>query len=323
MNKFIEYWKKYNREIKVGALAMISIFLLFYGFNFLKGVNIFHPSNSYLGVFAEIPGLEEQSPVYIHGYKVGQVEEINYNFTLDSAFVVEVAINRDISLPEGTSMVIIADGLLAGKAIELRFPAQIANQQSPISNQQSAIINQIPHGSYLPTAIQPSLIETLENQLLANINAAVSDVDSLVNDLHAQLEGDHLKAAIANVEQITDELTGVSAELRYMMGHQIPRIVDNADTTIANLNAIIADVKSADLAATVARVDTTLDSVNALISDVRSPDGTIGKLLYDPSLYTDIDATVVSADSLITDLKANPKRYVHFSLFGQREKKKK
>jgi len=100
----------------------------------------------------------------------------------------------------------------------------------------------------------------------------------------------------------------------------VPRIVNNADTAVANLNTVIADIKDADLAATVARVDTAVDGVNGLIADIRSPQGTLGQLIYNKALYNHIDATVISADSLLTDLKAHPKRYVHFSVFGNKEK---
>ena len=105
-----------------------------------------------------------------------------------------------------------------------------------------------------------------------------------------------------------------------MMKTQVPTIVNNADTAIANLNVIVADIKQADLKATVARVDKTVENVNGLVSDVRSQEGTIGQLIYNKSLYNHIDATVISADSLLTDLKAHPKRYVHFSIFGKKDK---
>ena len=104
------------------------------------------------------------------------------------------------------------------------------------------------------------------------------------------------------------------------MAYQVPVIVNNADTAVANLNTIVADIKAANLKATVARVDTAVDGVNALIADVRSQEGTIGQLIYNKSLYNHIDATVISADSLLTDLKAHPKRYVHFSVFGKKDK---
>lgn len=315
-----DFWahlKQYKREIKVGVLATICVFLLFFGFNFLKGVNIFSPTNSYHGTFCNLHGLEEQGAVYIRGHKVGQVDEIDYDFTRDSAFTIDISINSDIVLPEGTQMALISDGLLGGMAIELQIP--MTNDQRLTTNDQQPI----PHGSFLPTTYVPGLMESIQTELLAKVGEAVNDIDSLVLDLQGQLEGDHIKTTLTNVDRISGDLTGVSAKLKGIMNNQVPRIVNNADTAVANLNVVVADIKRADLKSTVARVDKAVDNVNGLITDVRSEDGTLGQLINNKSLYNHIDATVVSADSLLVDLKANPKRYVHFSLFGPREKKKK
>lgn len=309
---------KYAREIKVGALAAVCLFLLFFGFNFLKGKNIFSPTNSYHGRYEHLHGLEEQAPVYIRGHKVGQVDRIHYDFTQDSAFTIDISINKDIALAQGTRMALVSDGLLGGMAVEL----QLANSSLGTGD---ASLNEAAHsniqkGSFLPTAFVPGLMESLQGELLAHVDEAVQEVDSLVASLRSQLEGDHLKATLTNVDRISGDLTGVSLKLKGMMQHEVPSIVHNADTAIANLNSIVSDLKQADLAATVARVDTAVDNVNGLIADVRSQDGTLGQLIYNKSLYNHIDATVVSADSLLVDLKAHPKRYVHFSLFGKKDK---
>ena len=287
---------KHAREIKVGILAAVCIFLLIFGLNFLKGVNIFSPTNSYHGVFYNLHGLEEQAAVYIRGHKVGQVDEIHYDYTRDSAFTIDISIAKDIALPAGTQMALISDGILGGMAIEL----ELADNEQIVQ-----------HGSYLPTTYVPGLMESLQGDLLAHVDEAVQGIDSLVAQLRGQVEGDHLKRTLTNVDRISGDLTNVSSDLRRMMNNQVPRIVNNADTAIANLNTVVADIKQADLAATVARVDTAVDNVNALVTDVRKP---IQPLLQH------IDATVISADSLLVDLKAHPKRYVHFSLFGKKEK---
>lgn len=303
---------KYSREIKVGALAAVCLFLLFFGFNFLKGKNIFSPTNAFHGHYCNLHGLEEQAAVYIRGHKVGQVDNISYDFTQDSAFTVDISIRKDIALPEGTSMALVADGLLGGMAIELMLP-----ESSALAGGERL---HVAKGSFLPTAYIPGLVESLQGQLLAHVDEAIQGVDSLVTTLRGQLEGDHLKTTLTNVDYISGNLTAVSSDLKRMMNNQVPRIVKNADTAVANLNVIVSDIKQANLAATVARVDTAVEGVNAVLAEVRSKEGTLGKLIYDKSLYNHIDATVVSADSLLVDLKAHPKRYVHFSLFGKKDK---
>ena len=303
---------KHAREIKVGILATICIFLLFFGFNFLKGVNIFSPTNGYQGKFCNLHGLEEQAAVYIRGHKVGQVVSIDYDFTCDSSFTVEISINKDIALPQGTQMALVSDGLMGGMAIDLQIDGLTGEGISGLAT--------IPHGSFLPTTYVPGLVESLQGELLAHVDAAVQEVDSLVVQLRGQMEGDHLKNSLANVERVSGDLTGLSSNLKRLMNNQVPSIVNNADTAIANLNSIVADIKRADLAGTVARVDTAVDGVNSLVADVRSQEGTLGQLIYNKSLYNHLDATVVSADSLLVDLKAHPKRYVHFSVFGKKDK---
>lgn len=304
---------KYAREIKVGALATLCLFLLFFGFNFLKGVNIFSPTNSFHGLYPNLHGLEEQAAVYIRGHKVGQVDRISYDFTRDSAFTVDISINKDIALPQGTRMALIADGLLGGMAIELQLPSC---SDSCLTDEAGLIEK----GSFLPTTYVPGLMESLQGELLAHVDDAIQNVDSLVAELRGQVEGGHLKNTLSNADRISGDLANVSTDLKRMMNKQVPTIVNNADTAIANLNTIVSDLKKADLAATVARVDTAVDGVNGLIADVRSQEGTLGQLIYNKSLYDHIDATVISADSLLVDLKAHPKRYVHFSVFGKKDK---
>lgn len=305
---------KHAREIKVGILAAVCLFLLFFGFNFLKGVNIFSPTNSFHGVYAHLHGLEEQAAVYIRGHKVGQVDAIHYDYTRDSAFTIDLSINRDIVLPQGTRMALISDGLLGGMAIELQLPSHSSLGTEGASLSEAAQSN-IQKGSFLPTTYVPGLMESLQGELLAHLDSAIQDVDqtilgvdSLVAGLRGQVEGNHIKNTLANVDRVSGDLSSVSHDLKGMMNNQVPRIVNNADTAIANLNTVVADIKDANLKGTVAKVDDAVDNINTVVSQVKSP------------ILQHIDATIVSADSLLTDIKAHPKRYVHFSVFGRKDK---
>lgn len=301
---------KHLREIKVGLLAAVCLFLLFFGFNFLKGVNIFTPTNSYHGVYTHLHGLEEQAAVYIRGHKVGQVDAIHYDFTRDSAFLVDISIKKDINLPAGTRMALVSDGMLGGMAIELQLPeqSQITNDKSQIINDKSQIVEK---GSFLNTTYVPGLMESLQGELMAHVDQAVQNVDSLVSALQQQLSGDHLQRSLANVHRISDDLTKVSADMKKMMASEVLSLLQKADTAVSNLNTVVTDIQAANLPATVARVDTALDQVNGLLTEVRQP--------LQP-LMLHLDAAVVSADSLLSDLKTHPKRYVHFSLFGKKNK---
>ena len=149
---------KYAREIKVGILAVVCIFLLFFGFNYLKGVNIFSSIHSFHGVYTNIHGLELQAPVYIRGYKVGQVDNIDYDFTRDSSFTVDISIKRNINLPEGTRMALVSDGIMGGMAIELLLPAtEVASKED---------IAYLPTGTTIPTTVVPGLLDGLQESVI-------------------------------------------------------------------------------------------------------------------------------------------------------------
>ena len=306
---------KYAREIKVGILAVVCIFLLFFGFNYLKGVNIFSSIHSFHGVYTNIHGLELQAPVYIRGYKVGQVDNIDYDFTRDSSFTVDISIKRNINLPEGTRMALVSDGIMGGMAIELLLPA---TEVAPTEG-----IVYIPTGATIPTTVVPGLLDGLQESVIQPLSNTLASLDTILGQLETQLDNNHIESILANADLAVADLQTSSKQLRQVMIHQVPSVVTKLDTTMSDLQQVVTDVKAANIKATVARVDTALDNVNYLIADFRSPNGTVGMLLNDKGLYNHIDSAVVSVDSLLVDLKANPKRYVHFSLFGAREKKKK
>ena len=306
---------KYAREIKVGVLATVCIFLLFFGFNYLKGVNIFSSIHSFHGVYTNIHGLELQAPVYIRGYKVGQVDNIDYDFTRDSSFTVDISIKRNINLPEGTRMALVSDGIMGGMAIELILPAtEVASKED---------IAYLPTGATIPTTVVPGLLDGLQEAVIQPLSNTLASLDTLVGQLQAQLDNNHIESILSNADIAVADLQSSSKQLKQVMSHQVPSVITKLDTTMSDLQQVVTDVKAANFKATVARVDTALNNVNYLIADFRSPNGTVGMLLNDKGLYNHIDSAVVSVDSLLVDLKANPKRYVHFSLFGAREKKKK
>lgn len=300
---------KYSREIKVGAFAILCVFLLFFGFNYLKGVNIFSSIHAYHGVYTDIHGLETQAPVYIKGYKVGQVDNIAYDFTRDSAFTVDISIKRNINLPVGTRMALVSDGIMGGMAVELLLPV---GQTDMLAS-----------GATLPTAYTPGLLDGLQESVIKPLGNTLASLDTVIAQLKSQLDNDHIEHILASADIAVADLQNTSASLKRLMNNQVPSIVSKADTAMTDLQQVVADVRAADLKSTVASVDTAIANVNLLLTDVRSKEGTIGMLINDKALYSHIDSAILSVDSLLVDLKANPKRYVHFSLFGAKEKKNK
>lgn len=297
---------KYAREIKVGLLAAVCLFLLYFGFYYLKGVNIFSSTHPFHGKYVQVDGLQEQAPVFIKGYRVGQVDHIFYDFEKDTAFRVDISVKKDIHIPKGTTMALVPDGLMGGMAIELQLPAE-------------KTIEEYAADDFLPTIIVPSLMTNLEDSMLGTISSLVHHADSLLLTVQTQLAGNHIENTLSNIDNISSDLTVVSSDLREIMKTNVPNIVDNVDSTMDNLSQVVSAIKQANVSTMLANMDTTVNVVKAALS---TTDGTIGVLLNDKTLYTNINSTVVSVDSLVNDLKTNPKRYVHFSLFGKKDNEK-
>lgn len=289
---------KYSREFKVGVLAIVCLGILYFGFNFLKGINIFSPTKVYVGTFDRINGLTAQAPVYIKGYQVGLVESIQYDFKQIPAFTVNVSIDKTIELPRGTQMALVADGLLGGGAIELQLPL-MPNRAMPYQK-----------GDTLPTHIEPGLIDNLQTGLLANLDSLLNEANTLLASLNEQLNEGSIYATLQHIEQITRDLTMSSKDIRALTHNQLPAIMDKADATIEGLNDIINDVKAADIQGTVGKVDSTISTLNAAL---QSQEGTVGMLLNDKTLYDnlnialeDLDKAVLNVDSIMMSIKARP-----------------
>lgn len=295
---------KISREVRVGLLAALCLFLLYFGFKFLKGTNIFNPIHSYTGRFAQLNGLTEQAPVYVRGFKVGQVEEITYDFTRDTAFTIVVSLNRDVLLVEGSSMRLVPDGLLGGTAVEVIIPA----------GQQLA---EIPSRSELPTSIKLSMVEELRGTMLASVDSVLQSVQELIDNVNGQIEGDRLKSILTNADRMLASLRVASADLQTIMNKDIPQIMTQVDSILADVKNLSANASEADIAALVAKADATIANVNALVEAANNPDGTVGKLLHDNSLYQNVNNTMQTADSLMQDIREQPNSLI----WGKKKKK--
>ena len=289
---------KHAREVKVGALAIVCAGILYFGFNFLKGVNIFSPTECYYGYFERSNGLTEQAPVYILGHKVGLVERIQYDFTRTPAFVVGVHIDKGIVLPRGTQMALIADGLLGGSAIELQLPA-LANRAMPHQK-----------GDTLPSTVVPGLFDNLQTGVLAHLDSLLVQANNLVASLNSELGEGSLHVALQNIEQITADLKVSGKDIRQLTHNDLPLVVDKVDSTLADLQAVVADVRQAQIQQTIAELNTAIQSVNAALA---SQEGTLGLLLNDKALYEnlntalkDLDNAVLNVDSVVMSIKARP-----------------
>lgn len=299
--------KALTKEVKIALVTIVGVVILFFGMNFLKGLNLFSSTDDYFIEFKDISGLSSSSPIYADGYQVGTVKDVIYDYTNTNPTKVVVAIDKAMRIPEGSSAEIVSDMmgnvkvnlLLANNPRSRIMPGQTirGDVNNGAMGQLSAMIPAV-------EAMLPKL-----DSILASVNALLAD-PALVQTLH-------------NVETVTQNLTTSSAELNKLMAtmnHGVPTMMTKANRVLDNADVLTANLASLDLASTKQQVDNTIASVQQLTNRLNSNDGTLGLLMNDPSLYNNLTSTMRDADSLLVNLRQHPKRYVHFSLFGKKDK---
>ncbi|MDR1679867.1 MAG: MlaD family protein [Prevotellaceae bacterium] len=296
--------KIFTREVKIGLLVAVSGLILYFGFNFLKGINLFNPTNYYQAPYSELDGLTENAPVFIRGLKVGQVSKIEYDFSQQRAFIVTLDIAKDIRLPVGTRAQLFDDGLVGGKAINLLC--------GEFTGQYLAV------GDMLASSEEIDMVTQISNRLLPKIDYMLASGDTLINSLRAIVEGKNLQNSMQNIEHATANFEKSSDELSQLMQHDVPGIVGNVNQITGNLTVISENVSKVDFAGTATKIDQTMNELQSVTQKINSGEGSLGLLINDRQLYNNLNQTTLSADSLLSDLKNNPKRYIHFSIFGKK-----
>jgi phospholipid/cholesterol/gamma-HCH transport system substrate-binding protein len=298
----------FTREVRVGLMAVIAIFVLYFGLNFLKGIDVFSPINYYYASYDNIGGLVPSSPVYIKGFKVGQVEEVKYDFSKESSFVIKISVSKDIDVPKGAKVELFDDGLMGGKAIQLVYSPTTENNKLYVS------------GDTIESQIGGGLMAQLSGEIMPKIESITTQADSLLRSVRAVIEGQALNNSLLSIEKTTSDLALTSAQLKKIMNKDVPRIVSDVNVITTDFKQVSGNLKKIDFAATFASIDHTIANLNLMTDKINNSEGSLGLLLNDKALYINLNNTAENADKLLIDLKQSPKRYVHFSLFGSKQK---
>lgn len=298
---------KFSKEIQIALVAIVGLVVLFIGLQFLKGLNLFSTDSRYFVKFDNISGLSVSSPVYANGYRVGVVEEILFDYEKRGDIVAVVGVDKKLRLPQG-SFAEIASDLLGNIKLELIFGSDASTLMAP--------------GDTLTGGLQLGAMARAAD-MIPQIEKMLPKLDSILASVNTLLADPALANSLHNVDQITADFTKTTKELNLLtasINRQMPEILQNANGVLANTNKLTGNLNDLDIAATMGHVNTTLQNVEQMTAMLNSKEGTLGLLMRDPSLYWNLNSTMMHADSLMIDLKSHPKRYVHFSVFGKKDK---
>ena len=305
--------KIFTKEIKIALTAIAAIVLLFIGINFLKGVNLFKKSNLYIVKFNDVTGLAVSNPVYANGYPVGIVREITYDYDHPGNVAVGVELDSKMRVPAGTRAE-LATEMLGGALMNLVLGTNPLHFIEPgdtiVGGPKNGLMNKLEQATPDMMALIPKL-----DSILANINRITADPA--------------LMQTINNAAEITTQLKTTTESVNKLLNNDIPELTAKLNRIGGNLEVLSGNLAKVPVNETLQNVNETLSGVKelsrnlthttqSLNQSLNSTDNTLGLLLKDRMLYDNLTHTVSSADSLLIDLKAHPKRYVHFSLFGRK-----
>ena len=296
--------KYITKEVKIGIAGIAALCILVYGINYLKGIHMFKPSSYFYVKFENINGLTKSSPVFADGYRVGIVRELYYDYEKPGNVVAEIDIDPELRIPKGSTAELTTD-MLGG----IKMSLLLAN--NPRERHEV--------GDTIPGMLNNGIMGKAAD-MVPQVEKMLPKLDSILGSLNKLLADPALPATLNNVRDLTASMAVSSRELEKLMKNDIPQLTGKLNTIGDNFALISNNLKEVDYAAAMQKVDSTLSNVKALTDRLGQKDNTIGLLLNDPTLYNNLSATSANAASLLEDLKAHPKRYVHFSLFGKKDK---
>lgn len=297
-----------TKEIRIAIVAILGIVILYFGMNFLKGKSFFSNQHAYYIKFQNVSGLAESNPIYANGYRVGTVKSITYDYKGNNGVIVSFDVDNHLRIPKGSSASIESDLmgnvkmnlLLSGNPLEYIEPGD-------------TIVGELNAGLMGKVS---ALVPTIE-QMLPKLDSILTSVNTLVADPAIAQSLHNIRTTTDNLSESTQKLNTLMAKL----DKSVPGMVDKANGVLDNTTRLTANLAAVDIQKTMDEVNQTLANVKAVTEKINGKNGTLGLLMSDDRLYYGLTTTINHADSLLNNIREHPKRYVHFSLFGKKEKR--
>ncbi len=299
--------KFFTKNVKIALTVLLGLVLLYWGINYLKGINLLTPANHYYTELESTEGLLEAAPITVNGFQVGQVREIKYDYAKHKITVM-MAMEKEMRVPKGSTINLVS-GLLGGTSLVLNLGS------GP----------DLESGGFIPTTTVPGLMDHVTENVLPAVTDVLPKVDSIMNNVNALTGDPAVAAALTRLDAITRQLQASAQQLNILMtnlNRSVPGVMTNVNGITGNLTAstgnltdLSESLKALPLDETMNKLNTTLANLQALSEQLNDKNSTLGKITTDRELYDNANHAIISLDSLLMDIKANPKRYINVKVF--------
>lgn len=323
---------KISKEFKIGVVVTVAIGLFIWGFNFLKGSDIFSHKYELYAVYPKIDGLIEANPILINGYKVGQINKISLTQKANGeyAVLVKFLLTEDVQIPKHSIAKAVSSDLLGSKAVEIVYSDSKEFVQSG-----DTLIAESEEGLKTAVSKQLSPLQKKAEGLISSIDSVMTIVQFVLNNKtreNLDKSFESIKKAIQSLEQTAYKLDDLMATEKAKISSILSKVntlagtleknTGRIDNIIGNVSTLSDSLAKADLKSAITDADKTLKELNTMIAQINAGQGTIGKLAKNDSLYNNLNKASEDLDKLLKDLRINPERYIHFSVFGRKDKNK-
>ena len=307
---------RFNKEIKIGFLAVIGLLMSVFSYNYLKGINLFEKNRKFKVIYNKVDGLSISNPVTLNGFKIGNVSKINFNPKNSKELIVDIVIENDVIFSNTSMAELYETGLIGGKAIAIL----------PDYKNDSLFAKD---GDYLKGTLKPGLTE-LVNQILPQVQLQLESVMQNaevvfknINNIFDDQTKNQLKSSISDFSDLTLSLSSTSKKISKLIDNSSPKIEDAINDfkyTSENLKFITSSFTKSQIDELTSEISQLINNLNMVSENLNNSNGTVGMLIQDKSIYENLEKATNELKILIEDVKLNPDRYVNFSVFGKNKK---
>ncbi|MDR1814157.1 MAG: MlaD family protein [Tannerella sp.] len=292
--------KKFSNEAKIGLVTVLSLTMLYIGVNYMKGINLFKPANYYYVSCANVYDITISSPIYVEGFKVGLVRDIEYDYSTVNRITMEIRLDKGMKINKG-SYISIESTLLSGAELHIKLNKYVNEYYAA--------------GDTIEARMKTGIVAEVEEKILPGVNDMLPKIDSILTGLQTLMNSQALMQSIDNLQNSTKSLETSMQKLNVILGNDIPAITTELKTTSQNLSLFSYNINRLELEQSIKSLNSALENIDTLTARLNAKDNSLGLLLNDTLLYNNFNRTLNHASGLLLDFQQNPKRYVRFSLF--------